>query len=423
MPSGLDETFIRILEQLQSKNPDAVEEIKKVFQWIIGSYHPLPLVVITEAISIQPEDLAFDRDGIANDLEDIVAMCGSLVTLDSSSTISRITLAHFTIEEFLQSNRIKQSSVANFYMDPRGIHAELAKTCIQYLSFSDFETPPRSADEMTARYAKYKLLAYASQYWIRHLNTSDMDKGTFHDQVVPHLRWFLDSPPRSLHFNSWTQFFSCKMPSLTKGWGRWQQIPSQPAIFYALLYGIDLVLETMFPQNAEIHQRFWDDMTPLHLAAFAGHSSITERLLKAGAEVDARTEGQGLTPLHMAAEHGQAQTVKLLLASKADPHARSRSGSTPLYRSPRGGSLEVLDMLQALGSDINARTWDSWTALHEAVGANRLDFVKRLVEWGADTEVCTHMGFTPLAFAEGLRRWDMVKILNRRKSVDVVMGS
>lgn len=376
-------------------------------------------MTIAEAISIQPEDMAFDRDGIANDLDDIVAMCGSLVTMDRSNGISRIALARFSIEEFLQSDRIRQGSVAIFRMDPPGIHLELAKTCVQYLSFSDFEAPC-SADRINARNAKYKLLAYASQNWIKHLNSSGIDRETFQDQIFPRLQWFLNPPPRSLHFHSWTHFFYCAMPSLESGYGRKQRVPSQPAIFYAILYKIDLVLDIVFPQGAEMHHVFWDDMTPLHVAAYAGHYSSTERLLKAGANVDARTDRKRLTPLHIAAERGHAHIVKILLANKADPHARSRSGSTPLYRSPRGGSLEVLDMLRAHGGDVSVHTWDYHTPLHEAVEANHLAFVERPVECGADLEIRTRSGFTPLSLAKALHSWDVVKMLGRREPVNVL---
>ena len=211
------------------------------------------------------------------------------------------------------------------------------------------------------------------------------------------------------------------MPSLSIGYGSKQRIPSQPAVFYALLYGIDLVLDVMFPQYAdEIHQCFWDDMTPLHVAAYAGHYSSTERLLKAGANVDARTKYKHLTPLHIAAEQGHAGIVKILLANKADPHARSSSGSTPFYRSTRGGSLEVLDILRAHGSNVDVRTWDNYTTLFEAVEQGSLAIVERLVEWDADVEVRTAGGYTALSLAEDLRRWDIVKVLSGRVSVNVM---
>lgn len=394
-----------------------MEEVKKVLQWVIGSCVPLPLYVIAEAISIQPDDMAFDQDGISNDLEDIVAMCGSLVTVERGNGISRLALAHLSIEEFLQSDSIKQSSVAFFHVNTPGIHRELAKTCIQYLSFSDFEEPC-PANEIGNRHAKYKLFSYASQFWIRHLNASDMDKETFQHEILPRLRWFLDLSPSTLHYESWAQSYHCAMPSLSQGYGRKQRIPRQPAVFYVLLYRIDNLLDIMFPQGAEIHQQFWDDMTPLHIAAFAGHYPITERLLTAGAKIDSRTDCKRLTPLHVAAEQGHAQIVKILLDNGADPHARSQSGSTPLYRSLRGGSLEVLYMLRGCGSDVDARTWDDYTPLHEAVEAGNLSSVKCLLDWGVDTSVRNIHGDTPLSLAvDFFHEWEIARLIRGWESM------
>ena len=419
LPSGLDGTFIRILETIQAKTPEAVQDIKKIFQWVIGSFRPLSLEAISEAISIQPEDLALDQDGIANDLEDVVAICRSLITMDRGGDSTRIALAHLSIEEFLRSDRIKKSSVAVFHMDSASIHFQLAKTCIQYLSFSDFEKPSFARD-LDSRYAKYKLLTYASQHWIKHLKASNMNRKTFEDQLLPWLRWFLDPAPNSLHFYSWTQIFHCELPRLRSGYGTMQRVPTQPAVFYALLYGIDLLLDIIFPIGANVYQCFWDGMTPLHIAVYAGHFTNTKRLLESGASVKARTDYKNLAPLHIAAEQGHAQIVKLLLEYGADPHARSRVGTTPFYRSPRGGSLEVLDMLRMHGSDVNVHTQDGWTTLHEAVEADQLSFVERLVGWGVELNIRNGHGDTPLDYARELHRWDIVNLLKIQVSMNIM---
>ena len=389
-----------------------MEEIKKVFQWVIGAFIPLPLKVIAEAISIQPEDTSLDQDGIANDLEDIIAMCGSLVIVDKVNDNPRVALAHFSIEEFMQSDRIRQSSVAFFHMVAPDIHMELAKICVQYLSFSDFEAPCPT-DRYRARVARYKLFVYASQNWIKHLNASQMDSTNFQLHIMPHLQWFIDPSPGNRNFQSWTQCFMCTMPRLVRGYGRMQRVPSQSVLFYAFRYGIDLVLDRIFPRGAEVNQRFWDGMTPLHLAAYSGHRSGTQRLLEAGAETDVRTDYKRMSPLHIAAERGNLDIVKILLTNNADPHARSRAGTTPFYRAPRGGFMEVLEVLWAHGSDIGVRTKDNFTPLHEAVMANQLAMVERLVEWGADTEVRTQYGQTPLSMAEDLRLWDIARVLSK----------
>ena len=415
LPRDLEETYIHILEQIEAKNPEAVEDIKRVFQWLIGGFCPLPLAVITEAISVHPGDVAFDEDMIANDLEDLVVMCGSLVTVDKSTGHCCISFVHFSIEEFLRSKRIKQSSVAIFYMDPPAVHAELAKACVRYLWLSDFEISCATRSEFNVRNEKYRFLKYASQNWIGHLNESGMTPEAFQEEVLPRLEWFLNATAESSHFSSWAQGFICLMPELHAEFGRMQRISRQSAIFYALLYGTDLVLDITFLEGDEIHDRFWDDMTPLHVTAYAGHHASTKRLLEAGATIEAKTAWKSLTPLHLAAEKGHASIVKILLDSGADPHARSHSGSTPLYRSTRGGSLEVLDMLRAQGWDTNVRTWDDHTPLFEAVEADQVAFVERLMDWGGDPHVMTKKGYSPFSLAMELHRMDIVEVFNKRR--------
>lgn len=274
------------------------------------NFRPLPLEVIAEAISIRPEDNALDQDGIASDLAGIVAMCRSLIIVDRTTGIPRIALAHFSTEEFLQSDRIKQSSVAAFYMEPRIIHFELAKTCIQYLSFSPSGQLDGN-DKLSVTTSKRRLWPYASQNWIKHFKASSMGKETFQTQIVPRLQWFLDPKPFNPQFDRWEELFECRMPSSEPGQGRKQHVPKQPAVFYALLYGIDLMLDVLFPEGPDVQQRFWDDMTPLHVAAFAGHLPSTERLLQAGADIDVRTNCKRLSPLHIASEQGHARVVEM----------------------------------------------------------------------------------------------------------------
>jgi ankyrin repeat protein len=65
--------------------------------------------------------------------------------------------------------------------------------------------------------------------------------------------------------------------------------------------------------------------TPLHLAAFGGHLTVTRAFLGAGAEVDARTK-RGNTPLHRASSAGHHAVVQLLLQRGADPSLRNSRG-------------------------------------------------------------------------------------------------
>eukprot|EP00913_Durusdinium_trenchii_P003467 g3210.t1 len=68
--------------------------------------------------------------------------------------------------------------------------------------------------------------------------------------------------------------------------------------------------------------------TPLHCAAQNGHTTIMDRLVAAGAAVDAKTNG-GETPLHRVAYHGRSKAAQRLVALRADVDAKNDYGVTP----------------------------------------------------------------------------------------------
>ena len=81
----------------------------------------------------------------------------------------------------------------------------------------------------------------------------------------------------------------------------------------------------------------------LYYPAIAGYPAIAERLLAAGADVNAGVGGA--TPLHGAAQHGQTAMARWLLAHGADPAARDSSGQTPRALAEAAGHTETAALL------------------------------------------------------------------------------
>lgn len=153
LPSGIYATYDEILHQLCSKNPDDIEDMKRILHWLACSLEPLTLDQLAEIVSIRAEDRSLDKSGIATDPMDLAACCGSLVTIHIQETldggysdlrgpdITLITLAHASVEEYLKSGKIGRDLSLVFHIDERIVHRKLAKTCLQYIGFEDFETP------------------------------------------------------------------------------------------------------------------------------------------------------------------------------------------------------------------------------------------------------------------------------------------
>jgi len=108
----------------------------------------------------------------------------------------------------------------------------------------------------------------------------------------------------------------------------------------------------------------------LHDAARRGDLAAVERLLAAGAAVDA-TDGAGATPLYLAAGEGHAAVVVRLLSAGANPQ-RQVSGpfgstGTPIHAAIRYGHLDVVRALLEAGVDPNLADDGVGPPLHTAL--------------------------------------------------------
>lgn len=81
--------------------------------------------------------------------------------------------------------------------------------------------------------------------------------------------------------------------------------------------------------GASVQARWKNGDTPLHRAAWYGHTEMAALLIEHGAVVDARNDW-GWTPLHAAAGQDGHEVAELLITAGADVNARNRSGQTPL---------------------------------------------------------------------------------------------
>ena len=85
--------------------------------------------------------------------------------------------------------------------------------------------------------------------------------------------------------------------------------------------------------------------TALHWAAAKGWDGALSLLLRAGADVGARNNGDS-TPLASAAISGQSDCVRLLLSAHADPVAADEFGDSPLSLAKRAGHDAVAALLE-----------------------------------------------------------------------------
>jgi ankyrin repeat protein len=150
-------------------------------------------------------------------------------------------------------------------------------------------------------------------------------------------------------------------------------------------------------------------------ASAAGEVERVERLIESDPSAVNTFSVDGWTPLHLAAFFGHTKIAELLLAHEADVAARSRNGNgnTPLHAALAGNHKMVAGLLIGHGGDVNATDAAGWRPLHLAASNNNLDAIKALIAQGADVQAGNGEGRTPLSLAQEKNHRETAAFLRR----------
>jgi ankyrin repeat protein len=117
-------------------------------------------------------------------------------------------------------------------------------------------------------------------------------------------------------------------------------------IFAAALKGDSKAVEALLKKdsgNKNITDKW--GRTPLHAAAWGGHTSVVKILLEKGGNIEA-VDSSGRTSLRLAAEGGHVAVVKELLAHKARTDVVDKYGWTPLDYALNKHHMEIINLLE-----------------------------------------------------------------------------
>jgi cytohesin len=127
-----------------------------------------------------------------------------------------------------------------------------------------------------------------------------------------------------------------------------------------------------------------DGTTPLHWAAHNNDAAAVDKLIKAGANVNAKNE-YGSTPLLEAAGNDNTVIIEKLLKAGADPNVSGPDGMTALMMVARNPNVKASKLLLDHGANVNAAEQQrKQTALMWAAAQNQGAMVKLLVAGGSD---------------------------------------
>lgn len=167
---------------------------------------------------------------------------------------------------------------------------------------------------------------------------------------------------------------------------------------------VDYILSVCELRNPrDVDQRDERGFTPLINATIAESSPIMQRLVRIGADVNARNN-DGASAIHFAAGDGSVERMRLLLQAGADLTACSKLSGSPLHCAAGKGRADAVRFLLQQGVDVNtdgrpgaaAEAPNVAPPVLMAAAAASEEAVVLLVEAGADVGTVVQGGLTLL---------------------------
>ncbi|KAI1120343.1 hypothetical protein F5Y10DRAFT_128012 [Nemania abortiva] len=149
--------YEKTLERISVLGEPKKELALRCLGWLVFAGRELKIQELLHAVSIQVGDRSIDSS-ISVTEENVTAVCAGIVVVDPGTRIVR--LAHYTATRYLEQARIPELNQ---------FHSEMALICLTYLSITKIHPASGSDNEVQERRKMYPFLAYAADYWGRHV--------------------------------------------------------------------------------------------------------------------------------------------------------------------------------------------------------------------------------------------------------------
>ncbi|KAI4645433.1 uncharacterized protein J4E78_009343 [Alternaria triticimaculans] len=423
LPKTLDQTYDRILTAISED--DRVYTIR-ILQWLTFSARPLSLREVAEVAAIDvAREPAFDHDEVLVDPLEALKICSSLVTIVVKESIffepgmRIVTLAHYSVQEYLISERIIQGPAKQYSMKEIECHKAMTIGCLWYLN--RFQQP--LTDEV---YYASALAEYSAQSWSDHLQkTGDGEE----EMSRLAMTLLLTNAPAFVNsiriYNPETEEFYTFRSS--------EQRIGAP-LYYASFLGLISITRLLLGQDVDVNAKGGLHGSALRAALGEGHLVVAELLVNAKADVDAEDEAGetalydaiynddeamakflidagadinklvvGRYAIQDASEMGNEILVTMLIDAKANVSVRDEHGDDALTIALHGHHKAVVKLLIDASANVNTRDKDGRSALQIASSNGDEEVVRLLIKVGADVNAPgnEYSGHALLAAAEG----------------------
>ena len=290
-----------------------------------------------------------------------------------------VRIAHFSVQEYLESQRTQGQKAAIFSLTAVAAHAEIAQISLIYLLEPGLAIKDPGG---------YPLAHFAASFWYRHYKSAKHLDFKFDDLVLK-----LFQRKKKLHVVL-IQLLPSTEPNISDNF---QGGP----VYYASLLGLGRVLQELISTErqkdstayvlpptstskiADVNIQGGYYGNALQAASYEGHEEVVHLLVELGADVNAQGGEYG-NALQAASFSGHEKIVHLLVVEGADVNAEGGGYINALHAASYEGHEKIVRLLVEKGADVNAAGGGYINALQVASYEGREKIVQLLVELGAD---------------------------------------
>lgn len=391
LPQTLDETYERILRDINKTNRD---HAYRLLHCLTVAIRPLHVEELAEVLAVDFD--AALQGGIpkpnpnwrwADQNQAVLSTCSSLIAIVDDEDSQVVQFSHFSVKEFLVSDRLAHSSgdVSRYHIHLEPAHTILAQACLGVLLNLDGSFNALNAKDVP-------LAEYAAQHWADHVRFENVSTRI---QVAVEYLFDVDK----VHLAIWLQIHNIDRGA----WFMSNPVPHAQPLYYAALCGLYDLAKCLAVKHPEhVNARGGRYETPLVAALQCKHFRVADMLHQHGADIDVR-DGWNRTLLHPASVNGDVDIVRWLLSHGMDANSLGEYGWSALHMACHKGSAQVVQVLLEHNADINARNDKGAVPLHMATSPRNIDdqtpMLQLLLDYGADVNTQDNEGSTPLHYS------------------------
>jgi hypothetical protein len=342
LPESLDGTYERVMTEIKRANQS---HAYRMLQCLTVANRPLSVAELAEL-------LAFDFDEAKGGIpklntnwrwEDheqaVLSTCSSLVTVVPSYGSPIVQFSHFSVKEFLMSDRLATSKrdISQYHISLVDAHTVLAQASLAVL----LRDPDFNADADSAVLAEY-----AAEHWTTHAQVGNV-ASQLRDGIED--LFDLDKP----YFEAWVKLHNIDTKEPSEFPNMPDSEPGARPLYYAAWCGFQELVEHLilkYPQYASSRGGLCG--TALHSASFEGHLQVVRYLLRYGVDANVR-DSVNDTSLLFASWQGHSDVVQCLLEHGANVELRDQFHDAPLNLAAAYGRVDVVRLLLEHNADAN----------------------------------------------------------------------